>query len=492
MSVGPADSVPVRSHGRALGRDLAIYGLSTLLLQGATILLTPVLTRVLGPDDYGVYELLQVALGFLSIVLVLGMDIAVLKVFFDDEAMGHRQRVVSTGLAVVTLGTLVGALAIVLFVGPLSVALLGDDGQRAAIVAAAVALPATVLMTYTRQTLRIERRPWNYFVSSIIGAVAQVAVVVVLVVRTHQVASVFVGLTVGAVLATAYCLWASRHLYRPSISASQGRSLLAFGAPLVLTGIAGWSVMFVDRLILTRFVSLEEIGFYGVANKVALVLNLVIYSFGAGWPPFILELTASDAAAAKEVRSKALNQFLVAVACVGLPAAALAPEVVRILAGPAFLPAAAVVPILVLAFLAFATLPITQIAMMVTERSKVLAPPAIAAAVVNIVGCFVLCPRFGIAGASWATVAGFGVQAVAYYVIAQRIDRVPYPIRGTLAFFGLTLPFLALGWWQPSLAVGLLVKVPALVLFPVLLLVLRIVDRSATVDLVRRIALRRA
>ena len=128
------------THGRALGRDLAVYGLSTAVLQGATIALTPLLTRVLGPTGYGAYELLQVAVGFLAVVLVLGIDTAVLKIFYDDEGIDHQRRVVSTGLAVVAGVTLAGTAIILLFSGPLSRALLGQSYGRSALVAAAVAL----------------------------------------------------------------------------------------------------------------------------------------------------------------------------------------------------------------------------------------------------------------------------------------------------------------------------------------------------------------
>jgi O-antigen/teichoic acid export membrane protein len=186
------------------------------------------------------------------------------------------------------------------------------------------------------------------------------------------------------------------------------------------------------------------------------------------------------------VRAEALNDFVVGVALVGVPVAAFAPEVVRIVGGPSYLPAARVVPVLVLAFLIFATMPITQIAMMVTSRTRRLAAPSLLAAGLNVVGCLVLCPRFGIAGAAWATVIGFAFQAIVYYVVAQRTDHVPYPIGHTVLFFVLVLPVLVLGWWMPSaLVVAVVAKGAALVVLAAVVVGLRIVDRHRLVAFVR-------
>jgi O-antigen/teichoic acid export membrane protein len=473
------------SHQAGLGRDVAIYGLSALLVQGGTVLLTPVLTRVLGPSGYGVFELLQVGLSLLSIVLVLGVDLAVVRHYFVGDDLRHQREVISTGLLLIAVTTLIGMSVVLASSGPLADALLGGGTYRGALVAAAVALPLVALMNYTTQTLRIEHRPWHYLMASVIGAVVELVVVIGLVLRTRNVSAVFIGLALGSTATILYALWPSRHLYRPRVSPRLGRTLLRFGMPLVFTGIAGWSVMFIDRLLLTRYVSLAEIGYYGVANKVALVLNLVIYSFGAAWPPMILGLVQRDRPAAAAVRSVTLNQFLVGVGVLGVPAAALAPEVVRVIAGPGYQPAAAAVPVLVLAFLFLATLPVTQIAMLSTDRTRSLVLPSVGAAAVNVVACLVLCPSFGIMGAAWATVAGFSVQAVAYYAIAQHVDRVPYPLGRTVVFFVLVLPFLALGWWHPRFVVGLVVKIPLLVVWAAAVLALRIIDRQAFVGAAR-------
>ena len=453
---------------RLLAHDLALYGLSTAVLQGTTIVLAPILARSLGPGGYGEFELLQVVVGLLSVVLVLGADTAVLTQAYEGDGPDHAGRVISTGFVVIVVAGAVGALLLGAPAGWIA-RQLTSPGNDGAVRAAAIALPALVVMNFARQTLRIDGRTRQYLAASAIGAVGQIAVVLALVPRDRSVAAAFTGIAVGAALSAVWSLGVARDRYRVRLDPAVAAGLLRFGLPVMLTGVAGWAVMFVDRVLLTRYVSLTEIGYYGIANKVALVLNLAIYSFGAWWPPHILRLHAEDPAAGRELRGTMLNRFLAGVAVLGLPAGALAPELVRVIAGDDFLPGARTIPILVVAFLCLCSLPVTQIAMLVTDRTRALVPPAVAAAVVNVGGCVLLCPRFGIAGAAWATAAAFATQAVGYYVLAQRLDRVDFHLRRTAVLAVLVGPVLALGWWTPTWWVGDVTKLPVVVVAAALL-----------------------
>jgi O-antigen/teichoic acid export membrane protein len=307
-----------------------------------------------------------------------------------------------------------------------------------------------------------------------VGGATAVALVVV---ADEGVRGVYYGLTAGAAAALVTNLVLARRALALRFSAEQLRRLVAFGGPLVLSALGGWSLVLVDRVILAQFVSLPEVGFYGLANRLAGVLLIATYAFGTAWAPYILGLHAEDPRAEARIRADVLRHWLAGTAVMAVLVAAVSREAVEIIAGAEFVPAAEVIPVLALAYLLFATLTVTQTPFLIEHRTGEMARLSIVAAVVNIGACFVLIPPWGIHGAAIATVAGFGFQAAAYYRRSQQRLPAPYDGRRMATAIGMALPFLAVGWIDVDpVVLGVVLKVAAAAAFAVLLVVLRIVD----------------
>ncbi len=69
-------------------------------------------------------------------------------------------------------------------------------------------------------------------------------------------------------------------------------SLLAFGFPLMLNGIAFWGLTYADRVMLASYSSLAEVGIYSVAVGFAGVALLLQQFFSVIWHPIIYRWTA--------------------------------------------------------------------------------------------------------------------------------------------------------------------------------------------------------
>ena len=70
---------------KKLGKQSVIYGLGGILTQIVGILLIPIYSRYLTPEDYGVVQILLVTAGFLSIVMELGFKTALFRSVMHDE-----------------------------------------------------------------------------------------------------------------------------------------------------------------------------------------------------------------------------------------------------------------------------------------------------------------------------------------------------------------------------------------------------------------------
>lgn len=471
---------------RALGRDVAVYGLSTVLVQVVAVATTPVYTRLLGPAAFGVVELLTVVVSFIITALFEGMGVAAVRLYFG-EPEEQRKALLSTGLLSSVGVTVLAAAVAVAAADPLAKLLLGTSAEAVAVAAAAIYLPIGVAARFSAEVLRMQRRPWPYLASAVLAAVVGSTVTIVLLAATDAgPEAVYYGMAAGAAGALLLNLVMAGRALGLRFSVPHLRRLAAFGGPLVFSGLAGWSLVLVDRIILVQFVNLSDVGYYALANRIAGVLLIGTYAFASAWTPYVLDLFTDDPDDEPGVRADVLRHSLAAMAVLAVGASVVSREGVEILAGRPFLPAADVVPTLSLGFLFFSTLNVLQVPFLIDHRTGAMARLSGLAAVANVVACLVLIPLWGTQGAAIATVVGFGFQAGAYYVSGQGLRPAPYDRGRVFGILLLALPFMAAGWLAiEPLALDLAVKGALGLVFVGLLVVLRLVDVHRLTDEVR-------
>jgi O-antigen/teichoic acid export membrane protein len=96
------------------------------------------------------------------------------------------------------------------------------------------------------------------------------------------------------------------------------------------------------------------------------------------------------------------------------------------MADPEFHPAAAVVPVILVAYVLQCWASVQDIGILVRERTRYLAMANVAAAAVALVGYAVLVPRYLEWGAAVATVLSFATRYLLTYVYSQRLWSVRY------------------------------------------------------------------
>ncbi|HIF00069.1 MAG TPA: hypothetical protein EYQ63_24450 [Fuerstia sp.] len=84
-----------------------IYGIGQVLTRLASILLLPLYTVALTPEQYGVTAILNLGGALLAPLLADGVAKAIVRFHFDDEDPLQCDRVWWTGLAYITVATIV-------------------------------------------------------------------------------------------------------------------------------------------------------------------------------------------------------------------------------------------------------------------------------------------------------------------------------------------------------------------------------------------------
>ena len=429
-------TLPLRSTlgpFRDLGRHTVLYGLSASAVQLLGIVTVPVFSRELSPSSYGLLELTLIAVALSATVVDCGLIAAVQRSFFDYSAAEpeRRRAVVSTAFTATTAVALLATIAVVFALGPLANALYGRT-ERGILLLAALSIVPVAVGQFSRNVLRLHVRPVRYAISSFLSAgVGAAAALVAVAVLHFGVRGVVGGMLIGYALSAVYGVCVTATDLRVQPSRVELKRMLSFGLPLVPAGIALWLVWFIDRVMLARLSSLNDVGQYAIANRLATVLLLAVLAFNLAFGPFILSLHAQDRELERRVRAQTSLLVVGSLAVLGVSLSLFARELIELVA-PRYDRAHTVVGLLSLSILIYGVYPVVSTGLSIARRTTFLGVISVSAAAVNVALNLVLIPAWGMVGAAVSTVGAFAVLTVGTAIAAQRIDPVDYPI-GRLA-----------------------------------------------------------
>ncbi|MCB9164670.1 MAG: polysaccharide biosynthesis C-terminal domain-containing protein [Flavobacteriales bacterium] len=223
------------------------------------------------------------------------------------------------------------------------------------------------------------------------------------------------------------------------------RAMFAFGAPLMIAGLAGMVNETADRVILKYLLPADvadsELGIYGACYKLAVLITLFIQAFRMGAEPFFFSHAKEKNS--KETFARIMNIF-VAVCMSAFLVVMLFLDLFKwFIPNPAYHVGLRVVPILMLANVFLGIYYNQSVWYKLTDRPRVGSTISIIGAGITIVLLFALIPAMGYMGAAWATFICYACMAAISYVWGQKHYPIPYNVSRILLYMAGAV----LLWW---------------------------------------------
>jgi O-antigen/teichoic acid export membrane protein len=428
---------------RQILKDFAVYGTGEILARAVSLLTLPIYTRIFSPDDYGVLSYVLTLMGLVAAVLILGGDSAYARYFVEARTLEDRRRLTGTWIGFLAiLGTMVTLFVLVPSSGLVAGLSFGNSTWTWLVLVGFLAIPLGTVNAIFAVILRMEFRPKAFTVLNLLSIGLSVGFGLFFVLGLHTgLVGIVSGTALAGVVMVVLRAWTVRDLLRPRFDRALLRKLLAYGLPLVPTSLAFWVFLTSDRLVLGKLSTLEELGWYSVAVSLAGLLGLANSALASAWTPHGLHFYEADPDRASIQFGHIFTYVLAGMGflCVGVTA--FAPELLRILSGPAFYRAAAGVGPLAFAMVAYTSVVITASGISLTKQTKYLAIYAWVAAVVNVILNLLLDHEFGMMGAAWATTASYVLLTLCYLGVAQRLWPVTYEKRRAAILLALIAVF---------------------------------------------------
>jgi O-antigen/teichoic acid export membrane protein len=411
---------------KQLTKSSGIYAAGQILAKAVGFFMIPLYTRHLEPRDYGIMELLDTVMFFATIFAGIGVNTAVMRFYALSDEEKDKGEVVGTAIVFFGLSSaLLGGL--ILLTGPwVAQAVLGDRSMASFVQITAVTLVFSNLcevpLTYWRAR---ERAGWYVGISLARMVVSMTALIISLaVLKLGLVGALYANLVTSFLFAGVILGLAFREVPF-CLVADKLKPMLRFGAPLIITGLSSFIVVFSDRYFLRHFASLADVGVYALGYKLSsVVVVLVTVPFTLAWQGQQFELARKENAL--ELYSKIQTyQWFVGI-FFALAVSVMARDVLPWIAPPAYAAATSVVPLIAFSYVLANTRTVIQSGMYVRGATQYAALIAAVVTAVNLGLNYLLIPQYLVIGAAWATVISYAVSLVLTFVVVQRMYHVHY------------------------------------------------------------------
>lgn len=409
---------------KSLTKNLVIYGGGLLLKRAISFVMIPFYTRYLVPADYGLMELLELSSFIAAFFIGFGVLHSVFRFCALADSEEEKRRTKTNGL--ITVGLLGGPITVALVLAAPVIAQVAA-GDRTVWPLAALMMGG-VFFSEAQQLLlgffRVDGRPLAYGIYSLISTFVSLGLNILFIAGLGLgVKGIFLSSFISALLfaVVLFVPFVRGGGWKPDPKLI--RSMLAYCVPFIPSGLMAFTVNFADRYFLRVYTDMTTVGVYALGYKFGMVgAMLVAMPFGLVWSAQAFEISKAPDPA--HTYGRVLTYYAGVLIALSAGVSALAPEVLRIMATPAYYGAATVVAPVAWGILLLNVSDVLRVGLLLEKKTGWLPVIWGVSTVVNMILNFLWIPAYGMAGAAWSTLAAFLVQAVMTHWISNRI----YPI----------------------------------------------------------------
>lgn len=467
-------------HILKLLRQISDYSVGSLLVTLAGLVSFPILTRVLGVDDYGNMSLVAVTLSFLVAFGKFGLQHSAVMFYSETRAGKNAWQLVEY------YPTLLGGMVLVasvVTIGWLLVTVLTDrlffdyPGIVDIFILVAPLILVRVLQSGFNSILRARELSGTVAIYSVLWRYVNLALVVsgLLLIeaslRMFFIATLVAELIVLAMMAASVLRGQSIRL--KNFSLPLYRAMLLFGLPMLGYELAGVIGNMGDRYVIKLMLGAEELGKYSAAyNLCEYVSAIIVASLASAILPMYLRIWSEKGREKTEdFIAASLRLYVFAAFPIAAGMAAVAGDFIAIMASQVYRDGAVIVPWVIIAMMVDGAIIMLAAGLYIEKRSRVLMLTLGGTAFINIALNVILVPTIGIKGAAIATLVSYLFYAWIAWRFSSRYLQIRIPWRQCLRYsaFSLAMYWLVISVQVEGVWMSLIAKVLAGAVFYLLL-----------------------
>jgi O-antigen/teichoic acid export membrane protein len=439
---------------KRLAGQTVLYGLGSIIPRFLNFLLVPLHTGTFShyfvgfdPTDYGIITWLFSYTAIINTVYLFGMETAYFR--FSTKPGANEKNVYNITQTVVISISLVLSVVVILFAQPIADYL--DIPEKSNLIiwlAMIMVLDAVVAIPFAR--LRLQNKALLFVSGKLANILIVVALNIYFLVIVYEPSSkmgVDFVLLANLIANAFYILFFAKSLlsWRPAYDSSITPTVLSYGYPIMLTGLAGMTNEMFSRIMLKAWLPAGfypgqsanyALGVFGASYKFSVIMNLAITAFRYAAEPFFFSNAVDKNS--PELFSR-INHYFVIVCCFILLGVSINLDILKHFLGrPEYWQGLNIVPILLLAYLFIGVYYNVSVWFKLTDRTYFGTLITVGGVLITVVGNYTLIPIAGYLGSSWAALLCNFTMMTACYFLGQKFFAIPYNVGTALSYIGLT------------------------------------------------------
>ncbi len=438
---------------------------------------------MLNPEEYGVYNLILVSIGFLTTFSKAGLQKSVIR-FFSEFAGNRRNQKISVYYSTLLLGAFgAGILFSVFFL--LFALVFKNSFHFGASNSTLLLLTVIIVIMLSLNSVlisffRVEQKAFSFSVISLVHRYGNIgASVLFAIVFKMGMVGLFVGQAALESLVTLGCvvqlIW-QKKLAIKHFSVKFFREALSFGIPLMPMESSKWILAYMDRFIINIFMGTAAVGFYSVGYNMTLYFSTLLAApLNLAITPLYLDIWEKEGAQkTKEFLNTIIDYFLMLAIPLICAFSFMGRDLIELMASAKYREAYVVLPYLVIPIVLNSAYSVFGAGLLIHKKTKLVMYYTLLASAVNVALNFLLIPKFGLKGAAIATLIAYSILIVMTIMTASKYLRLSVRPRAVLGYIGASIIMM---WLLNNISwgtfIGLAMKMGAgLSLYAVCLLVI--------------------
>ena len=261
-----------------------LYGTSIALMRGISLIMLPLMTHYLSPEEFGRVEILSSLTVIGSVLVGLGLEDSLYR--FAGATKGARKRAYIAA-QVFTLASVITVICIVLvtFLVPFIQPHIPGNIPNSAIWFALLIISFESMISVPLGWLRMQDQALKFFVATTGRVILQAGLTILFLQYATTVTSIFLAGLIAATLQLILLYFWQLQTHRLVLNRRFARKILTYSWPILVSGLLGFVLMGLDRWFIVNMSNLEAVAIYGVGAKFAIGVVLLLQPYTMWWSP---------------------------------------------------------------------------------------------------------------------------------------------------------------------------------------------------------------
>ncbi|TDM46082.1 hypothetical protein ETI06_12195 [Macrococcoides goetzii] len=402
-------------------KNSLLYTIGAMATPMIGFILLPFYTQHLKPAEYGTLTTVQSLVGFLQLVLTLSLYGAISRFYYDYY---KNIKLVKEYLSTIFTFTLI-------FSGVCSIILLVFSNQIGPFIFSKI--PVHPYYTYTiilsfvtgvislpLALIRAQEKALEFVIFNILKSILIMITTILLISKYNLgVQGALISQVSITIITTVLLLYRNRMFLHFNINKVYLKESILFSLPLLPHVTSSWAISSADRIILEKFVDVNEIGIYSIAVQISMVLSLFYSSLYKALVPRYAKLRLDN----KKTESKKLiKQFSFIVMISGIISIPISILVAHYVLPSSYNGSLIYIPFMLIGQMIYGFYYVFVAKLFYHKKSGSIASSSLIAAILNIVICLITVPILGLTGAVFATIVAELIRVMLIYYSSRKFD----------------------------------------------------------------------